>query len=41
MSTAIMQTGAMGWDHNKFHDSNDWNDVADIQLKVSQFPNSV
>ena len=27
----------MGWDYNKFHDSNDWTDVADIQLKVSQF----
>lgn len=33
MSTAIMQTGAMGWDY-KFHDWNDSNDVADIQLKV-------
>lgn len=36
MSTAIMQTGAMGWDY-KFHDWNDSNDVADIQLKVSIF----
>lgn len=34
MSTAIMQTGAMGWDY-KFHDWNDSNDVGDIQLKVS------
>jgi len=33
MSTAIMQTGAMGWDY-KFHDWNDSNDVGDIQLKV-------
>lgn len=33
MSTAIMQTGAMGWDY-KFHDWNDSND-GDIQLKVS------
>lgn len=36
MSTAIMQTGAMGWDY-KFHDWNDSNDVGDIQLKVSKF----
>lgn len=34
MSTAIMQTGAMGWDY-KFHDWNESNDVGDIQLKVS------
>lgn len=38
MSTAIMQTGAMGWDY-KFHDWNDSNDVGDIQLKVSNIFN--
>lgn len=35
MSTAIMQTGAMGWDY-KFHDWNETNDVGDIQLKVKR-----
>lgn len=33
MSTAIMQTGAMGWDY-KFPEWNDSNDVGDLQLKV-------
>ncbi|XP_031636333.1 protein TIS11 [Contarinia nasturtii] len=34
MSTAIMSTGGVCWDYNKFHgDWNDSNDVADIQLK--------
>lgn len=37
MSTAIMQTGAMGWDY-KFYDWNDSaNDVGDVHLKVSDF----